>query len=142
MYLSVQCGEEVPFNIASNVRQAPGAAYQRLNIAAREEIESVRAGCSVWNVARGAPRENEPVVSDIPTLVLAGEFDPITPPSYGRDTARTLNRSHFYLFRGFSHGVLDEGCPMDIVADFLARPTLEPDVSCVDRLPPFEFESP
>lgn len=141
MYLSVQCSEEVPFNDTDRIR-AVRPEYRRLDAAAREQIASVRAGCGVWNVSRGDTRENEAVESDIPTLVLAGEFDPITPPEYGRDTARTLSRSFVYEFRGFTHGVLDAGCPMEIVAAFLDDPDAPPDATCVDELPEFEFAAP
>jgi pimeloyl-ACP methyl ester carboxylesterase len=33
------------------------------------------------------PAEQQPLHSELPTLVLSGEFDPITPPSYGDQAA-------------------------------------------------------
>ncbi len=142
MHLSVQCGEELPFNTGETVRPALGAPYARLNAVNIEEIAAIRDACGVWNVRAGASDENDAVVSDIPTLVLAGEFDPITPPSYGRAAARTLSRSFIFEFRGSAHGVLDEGCPMTVVASFLENPEIEPDAECVGELPDFEFAPP
>ena len=46
--------------------------------------------CQEWDSGQAGPIENEPVVSDVPTLLLAGEFDPITPPAWARQAAETL----------------------------------------------------
>jgi pimeloyl-ACP methyl ester carboxylesterase len=142
MHLSVQCAEELPFNTRENGRRAVGVPYARLNAINEEELASIRGACDAWNVRDGEPSENEAVVSDIPTLVLAGEFDPITPPSYGRDAVRTLSRSYIFEFRGAAHGVLEEGCPMTVVVSFLADPEAPPDGGCVGELPQFEFTAP
>lgn len=94
--------------------------------------------------------ENDPVASDIPTLVLAGDLDPITPPDNGREAARSLARSQLFVFPGFGHGVLvpnpleriDDGvprCAMQLVAAFLEDPTQPLDAACVGRLPGLRF---
>lgn len=80
--------------------------------------------------------ENQAVESDIPTLIFSGEFDPITPPTWGQLAAETLSKSQFLAFPGFGHGVLDSGidggaCSRQIVTDFLADPELPVDASCV-----------
>jgi pimeloyl-ACP methyl ester carboxylesterase len=79
--------------------------------------------------------ENQPVTSDIPTLVLAGEYDPITPPEYGRTAAQALASSFFYELPGLGHGVsADNGCAMGLMLDFLAEPAAEPDAACVAEM--------
>jgi pimeloyl-ACP methyl ester carboxylesterase len=139
MYLSVQCHEEVPFNTLDGI--APANAPS-LNASTRNELSSMLDKCAVWRVPPASPQENQPTVSDIPALVLAGRFDPITPPSYGRAAAQSLTRATYLEFPWASHGVLDEGCAMDIVAAFLDDPEVPPDASCVLASPPIEFESP
>ena len=37
--------------------------------------------CEMWGTAEADTVENEPVRVDAPTLILAGEFDPVPPPS-------------------------------------------------------------
>jgi pimeloyl-ACP methyl ester carboxylesterase len=135
MYLSVECADELPFEPAQAVplRGAfAGMAEAWAGVAA-----SVKQDCGVWNVPASAPHENEPVRSDIPTLVLAGQFDPITPPAYGRQAAETLTRSTFVEFPGYGHAVLDYGCPMDVVLAFLADPSAPVDVSCAGQMTSF-----
>ena len=34
----------------------------------------------------------DPVVSDVPTLLLSGALDPVTPPAWAEETARTLKQ--------------------------------------------------
>ena len=41
----------------------------------------------MWNVDQLAPYVDDPIVSDIPTLLLSGEFDPITPPRFAAQVA-------------------------------------------------------
>ena len=51
--------------------------------------------------------ETQPVVSDIPTLVVAGEYDPITPAKWAESAASHLANSFYFLFPGGGHGVID-----------------------------------
>ena len=79
---------------------------------------------------------NEPVVSDIPTLVINGQLDPITPPAYGELAAQTLTQS-FVLTRpnGGHGGGLSGACMADIMMAFYDDPTQRPDTSCADNQP-------
>jgi pimeloyl-ACP methyl ester carboxylesterase len=101
--------------------------------------------CEVWESEPPPPLENQPVVSDIPTLILSGESDPITPPSWGQAAAGHLSQGQFFVFPGIAHRVLgadrDRGnCSMDMLDAFLADPTTPLDTTCLDamELPPFE----
>ena len=42
------------------------------------------AECDIWGAGTADPIEDKAVVSSIPTLVVAGQYDPITPPSWGK----------------------------------------------------------
>lgn len=71
------------------------------------------------------------VASDVPTLVLAGDFDPITPPRWGKLAAEALVNSYFFTFPGVGHAVIDGGeCPVSVVMQFIATPDTAPDASC------------
>jgi len=75
------------------------------------------------------------VISSIPTLIVGGQFDPITPPSYGETVAADLEASFFYEFPGLAHGVSTaSACPLGITLEFLEDPTTPPDATCVDTL--------
>ena len=87
------------------------------------------------------PIERDAVTSDIPTLLLAGDFDPITPPRWAEVARETLSRGQLVTFRGVGHGVLGtSACADGLVSAFLLTPTAAQDTRCVDRLPGVVFE--
>ena len=54
--------------------------------------------CETWHTQRAPASEFGAVRSNIPTLVAAGEFNPITPPSYSQLTAASLpNSTYIYV---------------------------------------------
>ena len=72
--------------------------------------------------------------------MLAGHFDPITPPEDGRSVAGRLENSWYVEFPTLSHGTaFVEGCPRSITLAFLADPTTEPDRDCVAEMPAIRF---
>lgn len=88
--------------------------------------------CDAWRVPPAARVENEPVTSDILTLILAGEYDSYTPPAWARLAARTLKRSYFYELPGLGHGVgFGSRCAREAVAAFLNDPTRPPQADCL-----------
>jgi pimeloyl-ACP methyl ester carboxylesterase len=141
-YLSIMCQEEVPWNSEDTVRPAAGGSFGFLTDFAKETVRSYQDRCSTWNVPAAPPLENEPVTSGVPALVMAGQFDPITPPSYGRLAAQSLSQAHFVEFPALGHATLYPGCPTQIVAAFLDAPQQAPDTSCVATMPGLDFSTP
>lgn len=142
MYYSVQCSEEVPFSTPEGV-QASIAQFPRIESYLRANLDltpTLFALCDQWGVAPPNPIENEPVPSDIPTLVLAGTYDPITPPDWGWQAAQTVGTPYFYQFANESHGIsVRGGCPAEITASFLNNPTAEPNAACLAGVAPPSF---
>jgi pimeloyl-ACP methyl ester carboxylesterase len=141
LWYSVMCAEEANFSSEELVRQA-GAELQP-NIKAYfidVTVMSDLGTCARWG-AKKAPRlENEPVFSQTPTLVLAGDYDPITPPAWSQLAAETLSPAYYVEFPGVGHGVLHtRPCAREIAIAFLDAPMVEPDIACLAELPPFEF---
>jgi hypothetical protein len=80
------------------------------------------------------------VESDVPSLILAGDYDPITPPAWGRRAAQTLEKSFFFQFPGIGHGAsFSHPCPEAITVAFVQDPTREPDASCMAEMEPLAF---
>ena len=125
VYVSVQCHEEVAFADPAAVQQA-AAAHPALAESLAGQLIDSSAGfrtCQIWDAGVAPPEENQPVSSDVPTLVLSGGFDPITPTAGAREVARTLSRSTFVELPSLGHGVsLEPGCPQDIAARVPRRP--------------------
>jgi pimeloyl-ACP methyl ester carboxylesterase len=78
--------------------------------------------------------ENQAVVSDIPALILSGEYDPVTPPAGGDIVAGSLSRATHFEFPGVGHGVVGNApCANRLAVGFLSDPTAVPDGSCVGQ---------
>jgi pimeloyl-ACP methyl ester carboxylesterase len=94
--------------------------------------------CTLWRSRFVTPDERSPVHSDIPTLILAGEFDARTPIENARRIARTLTRAYVYELPGTGHNG-QPPCMQDIIRQFLNDPTRTPDASCIARMPRISF---
>jgi pimeloyl-ACP methyl ester carboxylesterase len=101
--------------------------------------------CSAWQAAPYDPRESEPLVSDLPVLILAGEYDPTTPPPFGQQLHDHLSASYFVELPGVGHSPSyypGGSCPLSIVSDFLDDPTQQPDTACLAEMPEPAFLLP
>ncbi len=139
LFWSTTCGEEIPFEIG--VKEDPEIAAT-IPIVLREHFteQYTLNVCALWNVPPAASLENEAVISDIPTLIFSGKYDPITPPHWAQLTAETLSLHYYYQFPNLSHGVMrSNACALQMGLAFLADPLHAPDSSCMNELGSVEF---
>jgi pimeloyl-ACP methyl ester carboxylesterase len=91
--------------------------------------------CRYWDSGAAPADFRTPVTAAVPTLLLAGEFDPVTPPEWAELAARHLSRAHVFIFPALGHGVLDSHvCAADLVRGFLADPDQPQAPACLQRL--------
>jgi pimeloyl-ACP methyl ester carboxylesterase len=141
MWYSMQCREEVPFEsldaaVEVGASLDPGIAAHYVDGFARFHF----ALCEEWRMEPADPIESLAVVSDIPTLILAGSYDPVTPPAWGESTAAALENAFYYLFPHVGHGVMrSTACGLAIGMQFLDDPYSEPDSSCIAEMSPPAF---
>ena len=89
--------------------------------------------CDRWNDRPTDPIEGEAVVSDIPTLLLSGQFDPTTPPRWADLAAETLSNGYSFVIPMAGHGVgIFTPCGQKLMGRFLYRPDRIPDSSCLE----------
>ncbi len=144
MYFSVECAEDVSFlsqqDLTQAAQQYPDAIRSNQLASLQGELDQ----CKQWNVQQANPTEAQPVASTIPTLILEGEYDPVTPPSNGDLVAKTLSNSSAFLFHGIGHGVwasdfgssgLNVPCSISLTIAFYDNPAVKPDGSCVASEP-------
>ena len=75
----------------------------------------------------------------MPTLLMSGEYDPVTPPKWGAHVEGLLpNAQHLVFPHGF-HSVSSTPCGNTILAQFIDDPERELDVSCADDDDPIVF---
>jgi pimeloyl-ACP methyl ester carboxylesterase len=133
MQLSVICSED-----ADGLKTDPAMAA---SILGNSLVGTLLAQCELWPKGARPADFHAPLTSDVPALLLAGELDPVTPPAYARDVARTLPHGRVLVLRGQGHNVIGAGCMPKLFARFLDDPRAKSlDAHCLDTLtdtPPF-----
>jgi pimeloyl-ACP methyl ester carboxylesterase len=87
-------------------------------------IDEYRNVCRDWVTAPVGPRVREPLRTPIPTLLVTGWFDPVTPPETAERVARELPVHQVLLIRNEAHGS-SLGCARPAVLYFLDKATLD-----------------
>lgn len=132
VYLSVICAEEAPFTS----RAAIDAALESVPADLRPFLRQGDPldACTLWNVPAAPAVANEIVRSDRPVLALAGELDPVTPPSFATETAAALSAAQVRVLPGLSHAVYAEACGTALVQAYLRDPAAPAGADCVSTL--------
>ncbi|MBD1858749.1 MULTISPECIES: alpha/beta fold hydrolase [Leptolyngbya] len=139
MYHTVLCAR------AKSVQVTPAQVlpppYPQLIPLGIREGETVAKVCSILQADLKPPFVYEN--PEIPTLVLNGSYDPVTPSPYGEAVARNLKTAYVYTFPGVGHGALfaprgmaAEACITQIAVGFLANPKQAPNSSCLTQVKP------
>lgn len=143
MHYSVQCQEEYDSSLN---RDYWGILEEHPHLAGFlsypvEGVATLSRLCGLWGAAPRPLSVNDPVASDVPALLLSGEFDPITPPVYADMAAETLTTAYNFVLPHVGHGVLrSDGCAVDIAVAFINAPHSQPDSACIARTRPIAFE--
>ena len=130
------CGEDMAYTTQHALETSVQGLPPQIQPALLDFGLSGFANCQLWGVKPVPAVQKEPVRSSIPTLILQGEYDPVTPPANGMRASQTLSQSYFFLFPGVGHGVSSPySCPHDITLAFWEHPTERPDASCISSMP-------
>ncbi|MDX2138206.1 MAG: alpha/beta hydrolase [Chloroflexota bacterium] len=144
MAYSVDCQEEYPLNDVDAALSLAEAAPAPLNAFFVSSIESQLESCTVWDVDTADAIETERVTSDIPTLLYAGLFDPITPVTSAESAAEGLANGQVLVFPSAGHGITftdtrSGECAKELMLDFLADPSSPLDTICIDETSRIDF---
>jgi len=131
LYFTVSCGEDLR-TLGPDSRREAVADLTVFNDHTLAQLEQV---CARWPHAQVEPELFMAVESSVPTLLLSGRYDPVTPPALAEQVAGSLSDARHLIVESVSHGVWPHGCAAKLLAEFFARP--EPanlDASCLDAL--------
>ena len=94
MYYSVICSEHEDFAGINKdeLHLIPEGIDWEGN--SRQEIRQL---CALWNVKRSPDTLDEMPVSEIPTLLMSGKFDPVTPPRNGYRVINSFQMGSIWL---------------------------------------------
>ena len=134
-FLSVTCAEDVPFlpkDWAALTNKTFGGDYR---------LRQQSLACAEWPRGTTPPEHRQPVQSSIPTLLISGEFDPVTPPSGGDEVLRTLSRGRHVVVRNNGHPIGSGGaCIGAMIAQLIdAGSVTAVQTACADSVPSVAF---
>jgi pimeloyl-ACP methyl ester carboxylesterase len=137
---SIYCSEDL--NYTPEEAQAADAAVPAQLSIFRSASEMLTL-CKTWQVPLLGPEMNTPAASNAPTLVLNGEFDPLTPAGLATNTLGSLTKLTTVDIRAGGHGQIGpNACAASLVSNFLNAPATPPDLKCAVDLPAVEFSTP
>ncbi len=137
MFLCVTCTETIPY-----INYAEARALALGTFMGTYRLDQQKNACDLWVRGDHPADFHQMYTMDIPTLILSGEIDPVTPPQYGEEFASYLPNSLHVVIPNAGHefGTVWEDCFDDVVAQFISQGSVDGlDASCVDQhvRPPF-----
>jgi pimeloyl-ACP methyl ester carboxylesterase len=138
-YLSLTCAEDLPFLREDEIPAAVEGTFL-----GDLRIRQQQAACAAWPVPPVSRAFLAPVASDVPTLLISGERDPVTPPGNAERVARTLKNSLQVIMPdgGHSYNGIEGAneCADRLIVQLVESGTVRGlDTSCATRLKRLQF---
>ncbi|MFM1887021.1 MAG: hypothetical protein RL026_2178 [Pseudomonadota bacterium] len=139
MHNSVVCAEDAPRFEGRIDRAALQATFMGTS-----QIDLLQSMCADWPRGPVDADFHQPLRSSVPTLLLSGSADPVTPASHAARVARGLRHALHIELPDQGHGQIGQPCMDRILADFLQRADQATalaslDQRCLARLRPAPF---
>ncbi len=143
MHYSITCSDHARYLTEQQLDDAYADVRPEIAAVMREVLGTPYLElCPQWPLPPEDPSIMDPVTSDVNTLLLNGQYDPITPAGYGYLAAETLSSATVVDFPNTGHGSSTSSfCGLDMTLTFLEDPNVAPDTTCTGTLG-LEFELP
>jgi len=147
MFYSVICSEHEDFAGINDYESHLIPAGIDWEDDSRKDLREI---CALWNVKRSPDKLDEMPISDIPALLMSGQFDPVTPPRNGDLVLNSFTRGQHLVDPVGGHGVIfSDNCTKSILKDFLNGPDNDINPECLEdedrrskAVPPNAVSSP
>jgi pimeloyl-ACP methyl ester carboxylesterase len=126
VFFGVYCAEDLPFVDRGRAEALAEGTYLGTYL-----LDEYRKGCGAWPTAVADASFRQPVTASVPTLLLSGRRDPVTPPRTAEATALTLPNARVLIWPYGGHGTdgfATRDCRASILREFIRS-------AAVDRLP-------
>lgn len=112
-----------------------------LSPSAGDALTAIGSTCPAWPSGRPDDVSALPVDSDIPTLILVGGLDPVTPPVWARSAAAHLPNGFLVERPDQGHGLIgSDRCAEILAGRFLEAPDRQPVDACLAQPDPLRFD--
>jgi pimeloyl-ACP methyl ester carboxylesterase len=135
MFYAVACTEDAPLISVDQAEELGGQTA----FGADRAVDFAEV-CEGWQKGQVSSAFREPLVSDVPALILSGEADPITPPHHAGLVAEGFTNDIHLIFSDMGHGNLSSRCSAGIFELFVESASIEGlDTACVEDIQPPPF---
>jgi pimeloyl-ACP methyl ester carboxylesterase len=133
MHNSVVCSEDV-------FDSYPVSETHKNTYLGSAQTDLTKRMCEFWPKGEGLKAPSKAAIT-IPTVMLSGELDPITPPEYAERMSSSFKHVRAYTLPGQGHGVSAIACMPELIHSFVNDPFSygELESSCIDQLSAFPF---
>ncbi len=141
MRLSVWCAEENPFNSLELIKEETNKYPELKGLSPAVYDNEI---CEIWSVNKESEIENKAVKSDIPVLLISGEYDELTPIKWAESMTNNLVNSYHLIFKGWKHGPTtnwSNQCAMELANKFFNNPNEKPNADCFEKIVSPEFKT-
>ncbi|MFT5084626.1 MAG: pimeloyl-ACP methyl ester carboxylesterase [Lentisphaeria bacterium] len=133
MQATVMCAEDFQFNrLALEADRTEDDVNASELLLRATDIGLFNEMCAAFPKGHLAPDYFTAAVRHVPTLLLSGGLDPVTPPHWAEEAQRYLPNSQHIVVPGGHHNVSGLGCMPNIIEQFYDAPLAIPlDSECV-----------
>lgn len=125
---SVVCTEDEPFLTAADF------TGQEQTFFGADVSASIQTVCSLWPRGPLSADFRKPFHSTVPTLLMSGQNDPITPPANADRALQMFANGLHVSVPAHGHGVISRGCLPQLAEIFIKQASVEElDLACVER---------
>ncbi len=135
MNYSVMVYEELPFNDLEAINHAVNNS--EIGFVYTPNSSDIKL-LADWHPFRASNIENQPVVSEIPTLMTSAGLDHVTPISNAKGAIKHLKNGYELIFLDEGHNIMNP-CFFQIAEDFLNDPLNKPNMDCSLERHPIEW---
>ncbi len=114
MALSVIAAEDIPLMEPKAVAQDANAGFLKGAVG-----RGIQEAAKDWPAGAPGPDRYSFMEGDTPTLIIAGELDPATPPEYGALIAAALSNARLVVFSGGAHSASNFSGIDRMMTDFI-----------------------
>lgn len=141
MRLSVWCAEEYPFVSQLKVKKETNK-YEAVK--GLSPVVFTSEVCNIWGVKKVSDIENKPITSNIPVLLINGEYDENTPTKWATSMHQNLKNSFQLDFKGWKHTPTtnwSNQCAMQAANDYFNNPMVKPNPKCFKEIKNPDFKT-
>lgn len=141
-WYSMRCTDSVLATTPQKVEAALAAVDSAYHDFYMKKVHEQIEACTLWGARVPTPADTAPAVSDIPVLLMIGQFDPYSSPQWINNVTEYLPNNTRVILPALGHYVTPSTCATNIFRQFVLAPDTAPDTTCVLGMRPLTFQTP